>query len=70
MSRAFQLVEQPNNEVIKEGESLLGRLKKDSQYPLGLILYIHNSNTHQTAKLRAAIELKLWCQYYKSLEEF
>ena len=44
---------------------MLQHLKKNNQYPLGLLHYIDNPNTPDDSKLRAACELKLWCEYFK-----
>lgn len=67
LSRAFQMVSQPDNLVIKQGEHLLASLKKEGAYPLALLHYINNPAISDEGKLRAAIELRLWCQYYKVL---
>lgn len=54
------MVSQPNTQSIKQGESLLSQLKKNSFYPLGLLAYMENNQAFE-AQMRAAIELKLWC---------
>jgi hypothetical protein len=61
LSRAFQMVSQPNNAIIKEGTNLLASLKKDNIYPLALLQYMNNSAISDEGKLRAAIELRIWC---------
>lgn len=56
---------QHDTQAIKQGENMLQHLKKNNQYPLGLLHYIDNPNTPDDSKLRAACELKLWCEYFK-----
>ena len=65
LNTAFKLVSQPNNQSIKEGEHLLNLLKKDKTYPIALLHYMNSSNIGPDGKLRAAIELKLWCEFFK-----
>ena len=55
LNRAFELVSQPNTAAIKQGEGLLQHLKKNSQYPLGLLHYIGTAQTKDDGKLRAAV---------------
>ena len=55
LNKVFELVSQPDNQTIKQGEQLLEQLKKNSQYPLALLAYIHNPNIHDVGKLRATI---------------
>jgi len=43
LNSAFQLVSQPNNQSIKQGEALLSQLKKNNFYPLGLLAYMENN---------------------------
>ena len=61
MTKAFNLVSLPDNRAIKEGEGILQSLKTNLEYPLALFDYINNSQTPDTGKLNAAIEIKLWC---------
>lgn len=42
----------------------LAKLKNNVEYPLLLIAYMKDSFVFDS-KLRAAIELKLWCEKYK-----
>lgn len=56
---------QPNNQAIKQGEHLLGLLKKNQTYPIALLHYMNSQSVANEGKLRAAIELKLWAQSYK-----
>jgi hypothetical protein len=43
LNKAFQLVGQSNNAAIKQGEHLLGLLKKDTNYPIALLCCMSNS---------------------------
>lgn len=56
---------QPNNQAIKQGENLLGLLKKNQAYPIALLHYMNSQSVTNEGKLRAAIELKLWAQSFK-----
>ncbi len=60
LNAAFQLVSQHDNQKIKEGEAKLAHLRKNSHYPMGLLVYMNN-NQNLEPQLRAAIELKIWC---------
>lgn len=65
LNKAFHLVSQPNNQAIKEGENMLNFLKKDQGYPIALLQYMNAPAVPPEGKLRAAIELKLWCEFFK-----
>jgi hypothetical protein len=65
LNQAFSLVSKHDNASIKQGEHLLSILKKESSYPLALLQYMGNPAISDDGKLRASIELRLWCQYYK-----
>jgi hypothetical protein len=54
LNQAFQLVSQPINAVIKQGEAKLNQLRKNSHYPMGLLVYMNNHQNTE-GQLRAAI---------------
>lgn len=70
LNRAFQLVSQPDNSRIKEGEIILGSIKKQIMYPLSLLQFMNNASAGAEGHLRAAIELRIWCQNYNHMEEY
>lgn len=60
LQEAFNLVGQTNNQAIKAGEAMLARMRSNINYPSLLFTCLKESDTYLT-KLRAAIELRIWC---------
>lgn len=57
---AFDLVQQYDNQSIKKGESIIAKLKSNIDYPILLLTYMSQCDQYN-GKLRAAIELRIWC---------
>lgn len=64
LQQAFNLVSNPNNQLIQNGEAMLKKLKMNADYPLHLLKYM-KENHNNVGQLRAAIELRIWCEDYK-----
>lgn len=62
LEHAFELV--GNGSSVKAAENMLGKLRRSFEYPMLLISYLNESQSFN-GKLRAAIELKIWCDAYK-----
>lgn len=64
LEHAFSYFEQHDNQSIKSGEALLSKLRSIIDYPILLLTFMRNTDT-KVGKLRAAIELRIWCENYK-----
>ncbi|KAM3139477.1 hypothetical protein pb186bvf_008502 [Paramecium bursaria] len=67
LNQAFLLLQQHQQDKIKQGEKILLRLRDNVSYPIVLFEYMQTHNEQQG--LRAAIELKLWCKQYANMDE-
>lgn len=61
---AFDLVSKPDNSLIKQGQNQLHKLKSNTNYPMLLLSYLKDSIGYD-GKLRASIQLRIWCDNYK-----
>lgn len=62
LEQAFEMANYGSS--VKAAEEILGRLRKAPEYPLLLLSHLNEAPTFN-GKLKAAIELKIWCDAYK-----
>lgn len=64
LNEAFKLVNETNNQAIKAGEAILAKMRNNINYPNLLFTCLKDSSI-DVQKLRASIELRIWCESYK-----